>query len=229
MSSFNQIALADGTVLEASEWLHWPVYTSVEIGQADRVNLASFSYVVGGIVTHTSSIANRQATKLDTNLVRKNKMNQDEALIVMSFAHENFALTDHTIQSPPATVAGAPVLDAVSLRALQAQLVIELMVGAGIKKPQVGVPYSYLGQSLGTRMQASGDLAAFHGGTSGEITIRNMRQLGLPVYIGGFGENARPGNSMWFRLKIRSSSALSNVNQDLRQRWWLNGLKKRPA
>lgn len=229
MSSFNQIALADGTVLEASEWLHWPVYTVVEIGQADKVNLAGFSYVVGDIVPHTANVAARQATRLDTNLVRKNKMNQDEAIIVMSFAHENFALTSHTINSPPAIVAGQPVVDGESLRALQTQTVIELMVGAGIKKPQVGVPYAYLGAGLGAKMFASGDLAALSAATAGEVTPRNMRQLGLPVYIGGFGENAQPGNSMWFRLKIRSSAALSHVNQDIRQRWWLNGLKKRPA
>jgi hypothetical protein len=228
MSSFNQIALADGTVLEMSEWLHWPVYTTVEIGANDKVNLAGYSYVVGNIVPHTSSLANRQATRLDTNLVRKNMMNQDEALIVMSFAHENFALTSSSIASPPALVAAQPLVAGQTLRELQVSTVVELMVGAGIKKPQVGVPYAYLGQGIGAKLFAAGDIAALAAGTAGEITTRNMQQLGLPVYIGGFGENAKPGNAMWFRLKIRSSSVLA-LDQNIRQRWWLNGLKKRPA
>lgn len=228
MSSLNQIRLPDGSALNLAEWLHWPLYSTLEMAATDALRLDAFSYVRGGTVASTQTIAARQATDSDTNLVRKRKMNQDEALVVFAITYELFSLTAQSQGSPAVLNAAVPVVGATSLRQLQKDTLVELMVGAGIKKPQIGVPFSYIGQGIGQRMAVSGDYAEIHLGTGGDATPRNQRMLNLPVYIGGFGESAKPGNSMTFLLRHRSVGAQA-LFQNLRIRWWLDGLRKRPA
>lgn len=234
MSSLNKIRLPDGQELAISEWLHWPLYSTIEFRGSDAVNLDAFSYSEGAVVPHSNALAARQATKSDTNMVRPGKINQDEAQVVFAITYEVFGLTSVVSQSPAGLVAPLPTVSANALRSLQSALVVELKVGANIKKPQVGVPFAFIGQGVGPTMYASGDLTNLHTATGGCPTPRNQRQLNLPVYIGGFGENAKPGNSMAFFLRTRSPSgpplsAGDDIQQDFRLRWYLDGLKKRPA
>jgi len=228
MSSLNQIRLADGTQLNLSEWLHWPLYSTVEAANTDAIRLNAFNYVKGQTVPHTQSLAARQATQSDTNMVRPGKMNQDEAQVVFAITYEMFGIATLNGGSPAAPVALEPLVAATALRRLQEETVVELKVGANIKKPQVEVPFSYIGQGIGQHMAVTGDFANINIGTGGCPTPRNQRQLNLPVYIGGFGESARPGNSMAFHLTWRSTAAVT-FGQDVRVRWWLDGLRKRPA
>ena len=229
MSSLNNIRMPDGTELNLSEWLHWPLYSTIEIGATDALRLEAFSYVRGSSVPRTASLAVRQATDSDTNMVRRRKMNQDEALVVFAVTYEAFGLEDEVTPASPSLVAApAPLVSGTTLRSLQRDTVAELLVGAGIKKPQVEVPFSYIGQSIGQSMSSSGDFASISVGTAGCAIPSNQRKLELPVYIGGFGENARPGNTMKFSLRHRSQGALS-LGASLRIRWWLDGLRKRPA
>ena len=233
MSSLNTIRLPDGTELQLSEWLHWPLYSTIEFATTDAISLDAFSYVVGNTVPRTTTIAARIADEADTNMVRARSMNQDEAQVVFAITYENFGTTSIAADSPPNLVAPLPLVGATALRSLQLFCIVELKVGANIKKPQVGVPFSYIGQGLGQWLYGSGDAPDFHIGYGGDPVPRNQKLLNLPIYIGGFGENAKPGNSMNFFLRFRNPNAAisgeSILIQSIRQRWWLDGLKKRPA
>lgn len=230
MSSLNAIRLPDGSEIQLSEWLHWPLFSVIEFATVDAVSLDAFSYTIGNTVPHTATVAARSANATDTNMVRAKAMNQDEAEVVFAITYELFGLTTATAGSPAVPSAVFPLVSANVLRRLQVGLVVELKVGANIKKPQVGVPFSYIGQGIGQHAYCSGDLIQAHMGWGGDPVPRNQKQLNLPIYIGGFGENAKPGNSMAFFLRTRSTPLIDGSDdQSLRLRWWLDGLKKRPA
>jgi len=230
MSSLNKVRLPDGTELNVSEWLHWPLYSVIEINAGDRVDVDAFSYVRGQTVPRTSgAIAARSADDTDTNQVRARKMNQDESLVVFAITYEAIGLTSTTSGSPAASAADAPLVDANDLKRLHRDLFVELLVGANIKKPQVGVPMPWIGQSIGVSQAVSGEASDVRTATGGYPTPKNQRLLNLPVYIGGFGESAKPGNSMTFVLRTRSPAAITDMVQNIRLRWWLDGLRRRPA
>jgi len=241
MSSLNSVRLPDGSEVVISEWLHQPVISTIEFDSAATVDLRAYNYVRGQNVSSVG-LTKRQATDQDTNLVKKSAMNQDESLIVFAVTYEIFGLTAVTAQSS-APIANGPMLTADNLRKLQLQAMFELYVGAGIKKPQLGVPFSWLSQSIGSPSWQSGDpgtVAADAGtenrfymnyGTGGVISGSNQRVLKLPIYIGGYGRNATPGNSMYFQGRFYNAygGAFTDLNQDVRIRFVLDGLKKRPG
>jgi len=53
----------------------------------------------------------------------------------------------------------------------------------------------------------------------------------MPLYIGGFGDQAMPGNAMTFYAKFYNAfgGAFSGLRQAVRLRIVADGLKKRPA
>jgi hypothetical protein len=227
MSSLNQVRLTDGTLVEISEWLHWPLYSSCDIGAADPVNVTLFSYVVGQPVAKTPTPAQREANDRDTNMVRKGKMNQDEAFIVMSLFWEPYALTSDSSQP---TEAPAPLMSAANLRRLQAALTYELIIGAGTKKADIELPFSVVPQSVGPRYSIAGDSAGTYVGTASECDPGSQYVLNLPVPIGGTGERAKPGNSRTFKLRLKSyNGAVPGLTQTFSGRFWLDGLRQRPA
>ena len=148
MSSLNSVRLPDGTEVVISEWLHQPQYSTLEFDNAQAVDLRLFNYVEGQNVS-SIGLTKRQATKQDTNQVKRSAMNQDEALIVFALTYEAFGLTSLTGTSS-APVTTSPMLNSSDIRRLQMQGVFELYVGPGIKKPQMGVPFSWLTQSIGS-------------------------------------------------------------------------------
>lgn len=234
MSSFNSVRLPDGTEVSLAEWLHQPVWSTCEFDNAAAIDLRLFNYTRGGTVSSVG-LTKRQATDEDTNLVKKKAMNQDEALICFAITYEVFGLSAAQDASS-LNVAPIPTIQSADLRRLQRDLQFELLVGAGIKKPQVGVPFAWLHQSIGPNYFASGDagtgtVTRIDVATGGRIFAQNQEQLRLPVYIGGFGENARPGNSMFFQAKLYNAynGAITGLSQDCRIRIYLDGLRKRPA
>lgn len=233
MSSFNSIRLGDGREVAISEWLHQPVWSTVEFDRAQSIDLRAFNYTKGQPVSGVG-LAKRNATDQDTNLVKRKAMNQDESLIVFAVTYEVFSISS-AVTSTSAAVAPEPAVSATDLRRLQRDLMWELYVGAGIKKPQLGVPFAWLSQSMGATYYASGDAGAtdmaIEVGTGGRIAQDNQRQLKLPIYIGGFGENAQPGNSMFFQARVYNAfgGAISGLRQHIRIRSVLDGLRKRPA
>lgn len=233
MSSLNRVRLADGREFSAAEWYHQPRYSTAELAAADPLSLFLFNYTPGQPVSKTRSLPTRTATDADTNMVKRRAMNQDEALVVMAITYEAFALTTAADASSNA-VAPAPLLSGTDLRRLQVHTVFELYVGAGIKKPQYQVPFVWLTQSVGVRA-ATGDAGTtpthIDYGTAGVVSGANQEQLKLPIYIGGFGQHARPGNSMHFQAKLftPAGGAVPGLRQNVKLRVALDGLSKRPA
>lgn len=237
MTSFNRIQMADGSEFSLAEWYHQPRFSTIEFAQDAAVSLRCFNYTNGQRVSSVG-LSRRNATERDTNVVRRNAMNQDEALLCFSLHFEIFALTPVSTSESPARVSAlAPLITSDNLRRLQRDCLMELFVGAGIKKPQWISPFAYLGQSMGVRAWASGfqgDGDAGIGpnyGTAGDLHALNQQQFSLPIYIGGFGDQARPGNSTTFYGQFRNgrTRVVEGLNQDIRIIVNADGLLKRPA
>ncbi len=239
MTSLNRILMADGSEFALSEWLHQPVWSTIEFASTAPVNLRAFNYRAGQNVS-SSGLPRRIATGMDTNLVRQRAMNQDEALLCFGITVEFFSMANVTYDVAPGpvthTVAPAPVLSGTDLRRLQRDLMLEIYVGAGLKKPQFDAPLGYFGSSVGITAAASGDdtattLLSLDHGTAGRASATNQQQLTMPLYIGGFGDNAMPGNAMTFYAKVYNAfgGAIAGLRQSVRMRVTCDGLKKRPA
>lgn len=230
MSMVSNIRLANGQEINLSEWLPTPRFSTVEWAQASSVNLTAFSYVVGQTVAQTG-LANRSATELDTNMTKRKGMAQDEAMLVFAVTFDIYGLSDGAV-SGGHFAAVAPQYSALNLRRLQRDLVFALTVGSGISKPQVGIPFSEIAQSMGPVGFASGVAATdtLDQGTSGVVRGVNQRTLDLPVFIGGFGEDNAIGNGMQFQAKLYTGpgGAVSGLNQDTRIRIIFDGLLRLP-
>lgn len=241
--AIEKIKLPDGTEVALSEWLHWPLFSTVEaegglnagadplgLGNGVSVNMLLFSYVAGNPVPQTGTVPNpgRMATDSDTNQVAKTRMNHDEAMIVFSMTYEIFALTDDTPipTLPNNTAALAPVLTGDNLRRLQRDCMYELLVGAGITKPQARAPLSYYGQGVGSPAWGSGDelntaaqVLNYSYGTAGYVSPLNQRRWQLPVYV---------HSDRVMKARISSPQGqIVGLSQSWQFKGYLDGLKKR--
>lgn len=222
--AIKKVRLPDGSEVVIDEWLHYQQFSTVEFAAALQVNLRAFTYVQGQVVPQ-QGLAQRNATESDTNQVAKTRMNQDEAYLCYALTYEHFALTDASFGEGPATLqAAAPVLLSQNLRRLQRDLVVELVVGANVTKPQARMPFSHLGQSVGapawSSTQALGANTAFSYGTAGQVQATNQRRFQLPVYI---------ASDRVFYLGLRSYQAIADLTQAVRLRFYMDGLKRRPV
>lgn len=221
--AIKKVRLPDGSEVVIDEWLHWQQFSTIEFAAALQVNLRAFTYVQGQVVPQ-QGLAPRNATESDTNQVAKTRMNQDEAYLCYAITYEHFALSNAEQSPGPVLQAPAPVLLSQNLRRLQRDLVIELVVGANITKPQARVPFSHLGQSVGApafpSSQALGVATAFSYGTAGRVESTNQRRFQLPVYI---------ASDRVFHLGARSYQAIADLTQRVRLRFYLDGLKRRPV
>jgi hypothetical protein len=220
--AIKNIRLPDGSEVVIDEWLHWQQFSTIEFAAGAQINLKAFTYVQGQVVPQTGLVA-RNATEVDTNQVAKTRMNYDEAYLCYAISYEHFALSDAA--NDDSLFAPAPVLLSQNLRRLQRDLVISLVVGANIKKPQARAPFSRFGQSVGapawTSSQALGAGINFSYGTGGAMTASNQRRYALPVYI---------ASDRVFYLETRSfPGAIVDLTQAVRLRWYLDGLKRRPV
>jgi hypothetical protein len=226
--AIKKVHLPDGSDVVIDEWLHWPTFSTIEFAAGVALNLRAFTYVQGQQVPRQGNIAPRTATESDTNQVARTRMNHDEAYLVYSVTYEHFALSDASIpqEEPPALLqAAAPALLSTNLRRLQRDCVVELIVGAGIRKPQFRAPFGWIGQSAGAPAYTSGDqvtaTTVFSYGTGGEICAKNQRSFQLPIFI--------QSDRVMF-LQVRAEyGAITDLTQDVRLRWYLDGLKRRPV
>jgi hypothetical protein len=236
--TIQKIKLPNGQTFNIEEWLHWPIFSTVEAAAGVSVNLNAFSYVVGQNVPRVSLPA-RQATYSDTNQVARSRMNHDEAMIVFSMTYEHFAVeaaqgavhpnSQYTVPALDME-ALAPVLSGVNLAKLRRDLMINLLIGAGITKPMASAPLSYYGQGIGAVAWGSGDaLAIATGGatalnlnyaTGGVISPKNQRLWSLPVMI----ESDRV-----MKCQVKSPAGALSTDQDWSLKIYLDGLKKRPV
>lgn len=224
------LRLPDGQELKFDEWSHWPRYSTIDVAaaQAGAFNLKAFSYVVGQRVTATQGVVARQATPTDTNQIAKKRMNHDEAFLAYSWTYEIFATTDAT--SGQVNFADAPIFLSTNLRRLQRDLVMSLVVGAQIQKPQARSPLSWIGQGPGTPGWGSGGAVApnvsVSMGTAGKPTPANQRVWMLPIHIES--DRVYYVEVRGWRSPTGGSPALDAVTQDFRMRILLDGLHRRP-
>ena len=210
-----EIRLPDGRNVVIDEWLHWPLYSTVEFASTAGVQLRAFSYVRGQRVP-SNGLPSRLATQSDTNMSQRQMMSYDESFVMYAITYEAFKLPDAEREE-------SPVLDGINLRRLQKDLEIELILGAGQTKPQLRYTFSYLPQSVGAEAYSNdgGAGARVSYGTAGAIKPSNQRRLELPINI----ESERQ-----MYLKVFSPfGTVEGLTQDVRLRFWLDGMKRRPV
>lgn len=238
--AIKKIRMPQGQEFNIDEWLHWPLFSTVEAAAATQIDLRAFSYVVGQNIPQAGAISTgaRAATESDTNQVARSRINHDEAFICFSMTYETWALegTDNSnsvYAAPPLDVAAvAPIFRGTNLHNLQQQVLMQLFVGANITKPMASAPLSYYGQGIGSPAWGSGDaLTVAIGaatslnldyGTAGCVSPENQRRWILPVYI-------HSDRVAYVRLRTPGAAALANVDQDWRLKVYLDGLKRRPV
>lgn len=227
--AINQIRLPNGEQVTIDEWLHWPLYSTIEFAAGISVNLRAFTYVQGQRVPQQGAVTggSRTAGPNDTNQVARTRMNHDEAFLAYSLTYESFALSDAYADAPANLVLSspAPVLSAQNLRRLQRDIVVSFTIGAGIDKPQFRAPLSWVDQGVGAPAYGSGDQpsagVAFNYGTAGCVTPKSQRQWKLPIYV---------ASDRIMHLNLKSAyGAITDLNQDVSMRWYIDGLKRRPV
>lgn len=243
--AIDTIKLPDGREVSLSEWLHWPLFSTIEgqgglnagadplnLGNGVSIDLLLFTYVVGARVPQAGIVPTpgRMATESDTNQVARARINHDEAMLIFSMTFEITALTDDTSYPglPNNIGAQAPVFTGANLRRMQRDCMYELYVGAGIKKPQARAPLSYYGQGIGAPAWGSGDELSlgletvnFTYGTAGYISPLNQRRWQLPVYV-------HSDRKMNARL-ASPAGQIVGLSQSWQFKSYLDGLKRRPV
>lgn len=233
--AIREIRLPDGTDLKLDEWVHYPLFSTIEFARRTKLNLKAFSYTVGQTVP-SQGLVKRTADEADTNQVVRGRTNHDEAMVVYSMTYELFGLSDASANPTQDAIAPlaavAPNFSRHNLLALQRSMLVELFVGANINKPQLRVPFSRLSQSLGpqihgttlaTQTPAPGLVVTLGGtdlATGGRLSANNQWRLEIPIYI----EADRV-----FNVRFSTAEALADMNQDLRLRCVLDGMKRRPV
>jgi len=233
--AIKKVQLPDGTSVVIDEWLHYPLFSALQLGQTnglgDAINLRAFSYVQGQRVPSTANATTplRLADARDTNMVKRGGMNYDEAFILYAITFEHFAQTGVFGGTDPLTTLTAPIpmLTQSNLRRLQRDVLIELIIGAQQQKPQLRCPMSFLGQSVGTKGYAQGGGVAaltqtqLSTGTAGMVDARNQRRLELPIYI--------ESQQVSFMKVTSPVGTIAGLDQNILLRFYWDGLKRRPV
>lgn len=226
--AIKSVHLPDGSTVEIDEWLHWPIYSTCEFDQAAAVNMRLFTYVVGQNVPQQGAVVGgaRASNESDTNQVARTRMNHDEAFVVFAIMPEYFALDDAVLAASAAnTAAEEPAISGLNLARLQRDLLLELFVGADINKPMARAPIGWWGTSVGAPAYPSGDALVagvrFNYGTQGRPAVGNQRRGQLPILIGS-------DRVMYARVSS-PVGAITGLDQDIRLRVYLDGLKRRPV
>jgi len=223
--AIKDIRLPDGSQLVLDEWVHYPLFSTVEFAAGSKPKLRAFTYVAGSNVP-SQGVVPRVADDADTNQTVRTRTNQDEAFVVYAVTPEFFGLSDAsatiTNQAGAAPIAAvAPMVSRHNLLAMQRSLLVELFVGANINKPQLRVPLSQLSQSIGPVVHGTADGAGvLDVGTAGRVSSTNQWRLELPIYI----EADRV-----FYAQVSAPEALADLNQNIRLRLYLDGMKRRPV
>lgn len=226
MAAFKQIRLPDGQEIIIDEWLHEPLYSTIEFAAGVIINLRAFTYIQGQRVP-SQGLAARTATESDTNITTRTRFNHDQAFLAYSLTWESFALSDSPAIGPITTTAPAPALSGLNLRVLQREVVAELLLGAGIDKPQARAPFSWYGQGVGAPAWTAGDSGgvatlAVDYGTGGRISPKTQRSWKLPIFI-------HSDRVMTARIRSFRPAGDAAFDQDARLRLYIDGLKRRPV
>ena len=223
----NAIRLTNGETIVLDEWIHWPVYSTIEFQQRTKVDLYAFLYTEGTTVPKNGTLANRTSTLADTNTNAKGRTNQDEQLVIFSIVPEIFGISaassNPQVDNGVAPVAApVPFVSSHNMRLLETELLVEFYVGAKITKPQVRAPLGLLPSSVDAYLHSTvnyGNSNALDIGTNGPVSACSQWRYELPIMV----ESDR-----LIKLRTFSPTALLGLNQNIRIRWYLDSLKRRP-
>jgi hypothetical protein len=224
--AIRDIRLWDGSQLKLDEWVHFPSFSTMEIAAASSPDLRVFNYVTGNTVTSNLAVK-RAATDADTNWTTKSRTNFDEAFVVYGVTYEIFGLTDATERTVgQGSPAPAPMVTRQNVMRLQRDCTLELFYGAGQSKPQLRQTFSRIPQSVGAVAHGTSfgvvvNTAVVRDiGTGGAVSPKNQWLLALPIFM----ESDRN-----FYLRFKSYRAIADLDQDIRLRFYLDGMKRRPV
>lgn len=230
------IKLQDGTEITIGEWSSWPAYSAFEGSKNAGVDQRLFSYLVGERIPQTTPppvTGPRSASPADTNWKARGRVNQDESYVWFSLTYELFALENNEPyeNAPHDLEATSPILTGTNHRILQRDMLIQLVVGAGIEKPQIEGPLESFGEGPGAPAFGSGDALLINQGgatqlelnygTGGKPSPRNQYGWVMPVYV--------PSDRV-VKLNINTPGGpMVGLDQDYLMRLLVDGIKRRPV
>jgi len=227
------IRLPDGSQIVLDEWISIPRYSTIEFADVD-VNMRAFTYVVGANIPQQGTIpgGGRTSTETDTNQTTRTRLNRDQAFLAYSLTYELFSLEAAYVGDSPTLgiAAPVPVISANNLRRMQRDIVMSLVIGANIDKPQARFPFSWVGQGPGAvafpSTGVTGTNVALNYGTGGGTpSPKNQRSWRLPVYIA-------PDRVFYVEIKSERSPRDATAplwTQAVRMRLYIDGLNRRPV
>jgi hypothetical protein len=233
--AIKEIRLPDSTVISIDESLHWPAFSTFEANKLAAVDLLLLSYVVGQRIPATTPLpvtGARQATITDTNWNARSRVNHDEAYLWYAMTWEIFSLENNQAfaNEPFDLAATGPIMRGVNVHCLQRDMMLDLLVGAGIDKPQATAPLEYYGQGIGACAYGSGDaLVISQGaataleldyGTGGPVSPKNQRVWSLPIFV-------EPDRVTKVHVHTPVGPVVG-LDQDYMFRVYLDGIKTRP-
>lgn len=227
--AIEKIRMPDGTEIIVDEWIAMPRYSTIEWAAGIDVNLRAFTYVVGANVPQQGAVPGgvRVSTQTDTNQTTRTRLNRDQAFLAYSLTFEAFGLS--TGGPAPQVDAPAPAVSANNFRRMQRDLVLSLVIGANIQKPQARMPFSWAGQGPGAKLYPSSgtmgaDQALSVGSAGGGPSPKNQRSWRLPVYIA-------PDRVFYVETKSHRAprdASTGTLDQAIRLRLYIDGLNRRP-
>lgn len=187
------VRLADGRVVNPTDWTSAPYYTTVEVGTGAQQPLPGFSYGIGGDVP--GSVGPRKATKADTNYRGPGgTLMENEEILLFALQVDLYQVSSNsTLFYAGAQDAWAPDLPEVSINNLMAmQRSVHLRMKIANTKTYSENVLSWYPAAQGIsrsggalRSQwssyANGEALAYNGG----VGVHDQRQFATPHHING--------------------------------------------
>jgi hypothetical protein len=208
------VRLADGRVVNPSDWTSAPLYTTVEISTGPQQPLPGFSFGVGGEVP--GSVGPRTATLRDTNMQGAGSiLAENEELLLFALQIELYQIATNTqafFGAPQdAWVPDPPEVSATNVLAIQRSCLMRLKIAH--TKDYGVMPVSFFGAGMGlhrttgaTRSQgsayANGVLIGYNGGPN----VGDSREFATPHHVG-------PGEALEATIEFPYGSVIEPLSQ----------------
>jgi hypothetical protein len=213
------IRLANGMVLNPTDWTSSPYYTTVEIGTGAQQALEGFSYGENGSVP--GSVGPRAATKRDTNFQGPGgTLMENEEMLIFSIQIELYQVATNNVPSSGNTfyaggqvawAADLPEVTADNLMACQRSIFCQLKIANTKTYSENVLPFYGAGQGIhrttgAMRSQwstyANGELIGYNGG----VSVGEQRQFATPHHVNG-------GEALSFILDFPFGSVVEPLSQ----------------
>lgn len=204
-----------------------PLWSTVEWADDATPDLRAFTYTQGQRVP-SAGLTARNATFLDTNKIPR-ASKSGRLFLAYGLTYEIFAVADGgdpaDFQDPGTDnvyQADDPVFSGNNLRKLQRQLLLDIIVGSNTDRPDIRLPFSRVGQSIGAVAFAStlgSGTVALDYGTGGTATPKSQRAWSSPLIV--------PGHKvLQVRVQDYGDANRDNITQDVRLRLVFDGLRE---